>query len=327
MKEVILQALAKADGPVSGEALSRAVGKSRTAIWQWIKELRADGYVIDAAPNRGYRLLARPDRLFPWEIQSRLSTRIIGHTIEYRHVVDSTNDLAKSLAKEGAAEGLVVVAEEQQKGRGRRGRSWASPFGLGVWVSVVLRPPIPPYEAPQAALVAALATAGAIEATAGIEAAIKWPNDILVTGRKTAGILVEMDAELEEVRSLVVGVGINANLPREAIPEEARARATSLMEATGRKVDRIALLAAFLTQLEAGYLQWIDKGFDAILPTLRAKTAYLGERVEVIEAARTWHGIARDLASDGALLVEDAGGRRVPVYAAEVSLRPGRDPA
>jgi len=324
MKRLILQALSSAEGPVSGEALSRAVGKSRTAIWQWIKELREDGYVIDAAPNRGYRLLSRPDRLYPWEIQSRLKTWVIGREIEYRPVVDSTNDLAKTMAKDGAAEGLVVVAEEQRKGKGRRGRSWASPFGLGVWVSVLLRPAIAPYDAPQAALVAALAAARAVEGEVGVEAQIKWPNDILVGGLKTAGILVEMDAELEEVRSLVIGVGINVNLSRQELPEDARSRATSLMEAAGRKIDRVELLAAFLTRLEESYFTWIEKGFAAILPALREKAAYLGERVEVIEAGRRWQGIARDLGDDGALLVEDDSGQLVAVYAAEVSLRPGQ---
>src|SRR5690606_27602910 len=284
MKIQILKALSEAEGYVSGEALSRAAGRSRTAVWQWIEELRADGYVIEAAPRRGYRLLARPDRLYPWEVEARLSTRFIGRRIEYRERVDSTNDLAKSLAEEGAPEGLVVVAEEQLKGKGRRGRSWASPFGLGVWVSIVLRPAVPPYEAPRAALIAALAACRAVEETAGVPVQVKWPNDVLVHGKKVAGILVEMEAELEEVRFLVAGVGINANLPAGAFPEDARDQATSLMAATGRKVDRVQLLAALLTHLEAGYLQWMEKGFDPLLDEVRRKMAYLGEPVEVIGA-------------------------------------------
>lgn len=321
MKREILKALSAAEGYVSGQALSRSVGKSRTAVWQWIEELRADGYGIEAAPNRGYRLLSRPDRLFPWEIQERLATRLIGRQIEYRPQVESTNDLAKALARQGAPEGLVVVAEEQLKGRGRRGRSWASPFGLGVWVSVLLRPAIPPSEAPKAALVAALAAADAIEEAVGIEVAIKWPNDVLVDGKKTSGILVEMEAELEEVRSLIVGVGINANVPLSAIPAEARPRSTSLMEATGKKVDRLRLLASFLSRLEARYVEWTQTGFDSILPVLREKTAYLGQPVRIIQSPREWQGIALDVAPDGALIVQDDRGRRVPVYAAEVSLR------
>jgi len=324
MKIQILKALSEAEGYVSGEALSRAAGRSRTAVWQWIEELRADGYVIEAAPRRGYRLLARPDRLYPWEVEARLSTRFIGRRIEYRERVDSTNDLAKSLAEEGAPEGLVVVAEEQLKGKGRRGRSWASPFGLGVWVSIVLRPAVPPYEAPRAALIAALAACRAVEETAGVPVQVKWPNDVLVHGKKVAGILVEMEAELEEVRFLVAGVGINANLPAGAFPEDARDQATSLMAATGRKVDRVQLLAALLTHLEAGYLQWMEKGFDPLLDEVRRKMAYLGEPVEVIGATRRWTGTAVDLAPDGALLVKDPEGRTVPVYAGDVSLRRGR---
>ncbi len=188
------------------------------------------------------------------------------------------------MAKDGAAEGLVVVAEEQRKGKGRRGRSWASPFGLGVWVSVLLRPAIAPYDAPQAALVAALAAARAIEGEVGIEAQIKWPNDILVGGLKTAGILVEMDAELEEVRSLVIGVGINVNLPRQELPRSREARATSLMEAAGRKIDRVESWPRFSRALRRATSPGSNKGFAAILPALREKAAYLGERVEVIEA-------------------------------------------
>jgi len=321
MKGEILSALEKAEGYVSGEALSRAVGKSRAAVWQWIEELRADGYVIEAAPRRGYRLLSRPDRLYPWEVQSRLSTRVIGRQVAYRERVDSTNDLAKSMAKAGAPEGLVVVAEEQLKGRGRRGRSWASPFGLGIWVSVVLKPSIGPFEAPKAGLLAALAAARAIGEATGLKASVKWPNDVLVEGKKAAGILVEMDAELEVVRSLVIGIGINANLPLEAIPEDAREYATSLMEATGRRIDRAGLLAGFLAHLEACYFQWMEEGFAPLLEALREKAAFLGEPVEVIEANRRWTGTAEDIASDGALLVRDEKGETVPVYAGDVSLR------
>lgn len=323
MKREIVAALIGAGGYVSGEALSRAVGKSRAAVWQWIEELRADGYVIEAAPRRGYRLLSRPDRLFPWEIQARLATRFVGCQVEYYERVESTNDLAKSLAKADAPEGLVVVAEEQVKGRGRRGRSWASPYGLGIWVSVVLRPAIPPREAPKAALVAALAVARATEETAGVAAQVKWPNDVLLGGRKVAGILVEMDAELEEVRSLVIGVGINANLPLHAIPEEARDQATSLMEATGHKVDRVEVLARFLTHLETCYVQWMTCGFSPLLAALRQKAAYLGEPVRIVEANRVWEGTAIEIAPDGALLVRDSKGEVVPVYAGDVSLRRG----
>ena len=321
LKKELLRLLDRGNQPVSGEALSRMLGKSRTAVWQWIEELRADGYVIEAAPRRGYTLVSRPDRLYPWEVQERLATALIGRHFEYHASVESTNDIAKTRAKEGAPEGLVVVAEEQVKGRGRRGRSWASPFGLGVWVSVLLRPRIPPSEAPKAALITALAVADAVTETTGVKAAIKWPNDVLVGGKKTAGILVEMEAEIEEVRSLVVGVGINANLPLDAIPQEARDIATSLMEATGRQVDRRQLLAAFLSRLEERYQSWLGDGFARLLPELRARTAYLGQPVRILQASREWQGVAVDLAEDGALLVQDASGTVTPVYAAEVSLR------
>ena len=321
MKEQVLAALKAAGDYVSGEEISRGLQKSRAAVWQWIEELRRDGYEIEASPRKGYRLLRSPDRLFPWEVAPYLTTAFVGRRIEYRPSVDSTNELARSLARQGAAEGLVVVAEEQTAGRGRRGRAWRSPWGKGVWSTTLLRPAVSPYEAPKMALVAALATAQAIEEATGLAATVKWPNDVLVAGRKVCGILVEMEAELELVRFLAVGIGVNANLTPEEIPPEARQYAGSLMTALGRPVDRRALCGALLNRLEAEYLRWQREGFNAVLVDLRRRTEMLGRPVRVFDGDGAWDGVARDIAADGALLVE-AEGRVRPVYAAEVSVRP-----
>ncbi len=319
-KEQVLALLCAGNGPVSGEEMSRSLGKSRAAVWQWIQELRADGYEIDASPRRGYTLIGTPDRLYSWEIARHLKTAALGRAIEYRPSVDSTNDLAKSLAKEGALEGLVVVAEEQVAGKGRRGRSWSSPFGEGVWSSTILRPAFSPYDAPKMALVAALATARAIDECTTLEASVKWPNDVLVSGRKVCGILVEMDAEIDQVRYLVVGVGINANVRETAIPKEARESATSLKAELGKPVNRSRLLAALLNHLEPLYLRMQREGFGDILGELRERTHTLGRPVRVIESDGAWDGFARDIARDGALLVETADGDVRSVYAAEVSV-------
>lgn len=321
MKERVLQAIESAGGFVSGEEISAAIGKSRTAVWKWISELRADGYVIDAVPRKGYRLAGRPDRLYPCEIARHLETDFVGRTVHYLDSVTSTNDEAKALAKEGAAEGLVVVAEEQVKGRGRRGRSWASPPYVGVWSSTVLRPIISPQDAPKVALVAALAAVCAVEEAADLEALVKWPNDVLVNGKKVAGILVEMEAELDAVRFLVIGIGINANLPIEAIPEEARERASTLVRERGQKIDRALLLGRLLTHLERFYLTWQVRGFSPILREVRERTAYLGRDVKVVEHGDSWVGEAVSIAPDGSLLVRAPDGKVRSVYAAEVSLR------
>jgi len=321
MKERVLEELDRAGGYVSGEAISAKLQRSRTAVWQWISELREAGYEIEASPRRGYRLLSRPDRLYPWEVQRHLKTELLGRELEYAPQVGSTNDVAKARAKEGAPEGLVVVAEEQLAGRGRRGRAWSSPFGLGVWSSTLLRPQITPFEAPQAALLAALAVARAIERCTSLSAEVKWPNDVLVQGKKVSGILVEMDAELERVRSLVVGIGINANLPAEALPEEARAFATSLLLATGRPVDRAALLARTLEELERVYFAWREGGFLPLLEEVRGRMGMLGSKVTVSGQSGSWIGRAVDVGGDGALLVERDGGEVVSVYAADVSVR------
>ena len=321
MKAEVLKALSESDGFVSGEEISRAVGKTRTAVWQWIEELRADGYVIEAVTRRGYRLVSRPDRVYPWEIERHLDTRFVGRKIHYHEYIGSTNDEAKLAVRNGAPEGTVVVAEAQVKGRGRRGRSWVSPYGAGVWSSAILRPKISPYDAPKVALIAALAVVRGIEEATGVGAEIKWPNDVLVGGRKVAGILVEMDAEIETVRAIVVGMGVNANVPMDALPAEVRATAGSLSDAAGVKIDRALLLGRMLTHLERLYVAWTKRGFDGLLPELKEKTATLGKRVRVIEAASEWEGKALDIAPDGALIVED--GARAPrrVYAAEVSIR------
>lgn len=320
MKERVLEALQRAGGYVSGEAISAELQKSRTAVWQWIAQLREAGYEIEASPRRGYRLLSRPDRLYPWEVKRHLRTQILGRQMEYSLRVGSTNDVAKARAKEGAPEGLVVVAEEQLAGRGRRGRSWSSPFGLGVWSSTLLRPRITPFEAPQTALIAALAVARAIERSTCLAAEVKWPNDVLLQGKKVSGILVEMDAELERVRWLVVGIGINANLPAEALPEEARSSATSLLLATGRPVDRAALLARVLEELERAYIAWQEGGLGPLLAEVRGRMGMLGREVTVAGQRERWTGRAVDVAGDGALLVE-RDGEVIPVHAADVSVR------
>src|SRR5512145_2072069 len=228
-EELVLAFLAEAvDEFVSGEAISDKLGLTRAAVWKHVEALRGQGYRIDAVPARGYRLAGVPDRLTPLELRPLLNTHDLGQVVHWYEELGSTNDRAKELADEGAEHGEVVVAEAQTAGRGRRGRSWASPARRNLYFSVVLRPELPPTRAAEITLVASVAICDALR-QAGVEAGIKWPNDLLASGRKIAGILTELAAEPEQVQWVVLGVGVNVNARREDFPEELRGEATSLL--------------------------------------------------------------------------------------------------
>ena len=203
---------------VSGAALSSALGVSRAAVWKHVEALRADGYRIEARRARGYTLTGNPDRLLPAEITQHLTTTRFGRRLETFETIDSTNIRAGQLAREGAPEGTLVVAERQTHGRGRLGRSWVSPARVNLYASFVLRPQLAPADAPQLALAAAVAVARALAPLAPGRVAIKWPNDCLLDGRKVAGILTEMDAEVDRVRAVVLGIGVNLNATTRAFP-------------------------------------------------------------------------------------------------------------
>lgn len=318
----ILQSFgASSDGFVSGGELAKRLQVSRTAIWKQIVALRELGYVVEAAPRKGYRLLERPDRLFPWELQARLRTEVFGYEIEYHEQIGSTNERARRLAREGAAEGTLVVAEEQLAGRGRRGRGWVSPFGEGIFASLVLRPPISPFEAPKLTLLAAVAVCRSIGAVCGVEAGLKWPNDVLVQGKKVCGILVEMGAELDTVNYVVIGSGVNANLRVENLPPDVQATAGSLRELTGRSVDRTALLAEYLRVLERLYKQGLTDSFQTLLGEVRHVSTTLGQFVRVHTMDGVWEGKAVEIDDSGALVVVDSAGIAHRLHSGEVSVR------
>lgn len=266
VKSEILALLKKNQpGFVSGEEISDSLQVSRTAIWKHIKALREDGYVIESHPRVGYRLVSVPDRLYPDEITTHLRTRLIGKSVVYFPETVSTNDAAKELAAAGIPEGTLVVTEEQTGGRGRLGRAWHSPAGRGIWLSVILRPDINPMDAPKITLLTAVALARTLAAYPGIKPGIKWPNDILVEGRKIAGILTEMNAELDRVNFIVLGIGININTSLKEFPAELRDTATSLYTAAGRHWDRLEFLAKMLENLEELYLMLTQGRFPAII--------------------------------------------------------------
>jgi BirA family biotin operon repressor/biotin-[acetyl-CoA-carboxylase] ligase len=307
-EELVLAFLAEAgDEYVSGEAISDKLGLTRAAVWKHVEMLRARGYRIDALPARGYRLAAVPDRLGPLELHPLLGTRELGQVLHCFEEVGSTSDVARELAEEGAAHGEVVIAEAQTAGRGRRGRTWVSPPRRNVYLSVVLRPDLPPARAAELTLVASVALCDALR-QAGVEAGIKWPNDVLASGKKIGGILTELAAEPDRVSWVAIGIGVNVNAREEDFPPELRGEATSVLLERGQAAPRALFAAALLATLES----WIDRhaaeGFEAIREAWRERNVTLGREVVVRTDGREITGLAEDLDAGGALLVRTAGG-------------------
>ncbi|MCE5287232.1 MAG: biotin--[acetyl-CoA-carboxylase] ligase [Pelosinus sp.] len=321
MRARILQLLRQnEDGYLSGEAISEKLAISRTAVWKHIRALKEAGYQIEAHPRCGYSLQQAPDKLLPEEIYSRLNASTLGKKIHYFSKVTSTNTEAKKLAESGCQEGTVVLAEEQENGRGRISRGWFSPPGQGIWLSVVLRPALSPYEISKCTLMAAVAVYKAILRVTGIKCGIKWPNDILYQGKKLVGILTELNAEVDAVNYIVIGIGINVNIAAEDFPSEIKSIATSLAVAAGESVSRLELVCAVLEELEKSYQAVLQQGFGEVLTEWRSYSATLGKEVSVIGANESYVGKALDIAEDGALLVQVAD-KIERVVAGDISIR------
>ena len=321
MSRDVLELLRAAGGYISGEKMAERLGVTRAAVWKKIAALRDAGYDISSAPRSGYVLRSAPDRLIETEISQDLKTALVGRKVICYDVVDSTNLVLKNLAREGAEDGTVVVADSQGTGRGRMERAFFSPPGKGIWVSILLRPTFLPQDAPKCTLMAAVAVARAMEKF-GLRAAIKWPNDILHDGRKLVGILTEMSAEMDCVNYVVIGIGINVNIAPEEFPAELRAIATSLMQMKGAPLPRVAFLQELLRVLDDLYASVQREGFAPVLAAWREYTVTLGQEVRVIgPAGEEFEGVAVDIDAEGALLVDTAEGRR-RVLAGDVSIRP-----
>ena len=322
-EELVLGFLAEGgEDFTSGEILSGKLGLSRTAVWKCVESLRLKGYRIDAVPARGYRLVEVPDRLSPLELQPLLNTHELGRTIHYREEVPSTNEVAFRLAQDGAAHGEVVISEVQTKGRGRRGRVWVSPPGGNLYFSAILRPELPPQRAPELTFVAAVAVAQTLREAGAKNASIKWPNDLLVDGRKVAGILTELSAEPEQVHFVVVGVGVNLNIPPSALPPEVAQIATSLSAARGGRVPRALFAAALFTRLEEGVDLHQEEGFGPVQKAWRELNGTLGQEVLVKTEQREFAGVAEDVDEHGALLVRTAHGTERVLSGDVEQLRP-----
>ena len=303
---------------VSGAELSNLLGVSRTAVWKQIGALRELGYAIEAVPSRGYRLLTTPDTLIAAELQAGLETRVIGREIVFLASTDSTNLRAVELAEQGAADGTVVIAEEQTQGKGRLGRRWASPPGVNLYLSVLLRPPILPWDAPQLTFLSAVAVARAIAAEPGLQPEVKWPNDLLLGGRKVAGLLSEMRSETEGIHHVVLGIGVNLNMTAGQFPAELRYPATSLRLETGHPVSRRDFARRLLRQLDRLYAEYLEAGFEPVRRAWEGFFHLAGREVEVDCQQRILRGTVTGIAEDGALLLRDAAGHCERILAGDV---------
>ena len=315
----ILSALrANVDG-VSGAELAGQLKISRAAVWARIEELRRVGFEIEAGPHFGYRLVDEPDALFADDLLARLGkTKVVGRDIQVFEQTTSTNDVIEMLARDGVPEGAVVFAEAQTKGRGRLGRKWMSPTHKGLWFSILLRPELRPQETTQLTVASATALRRAIKNVTGLLAEIKWPNDLLIGGKKVAGILTEMSAEVDRVRHVILGIGVDVN--QEEFPPELRKLATSLKIEAGWEISRAELAVEILRELDLDYARIGGGKFPAVADEWEAGCATIGKNVSVQMGARQIRGRAEALDDDGALLVRTEHGRLERIIGGDVTM-------
>lgn len=320
MKEEILRLLRSADGYISGQELCNRFGVSRTAVWKAINQLKEAGYEIEAQQNKGYRLMAAPDLMTEAEIKSLMHTDWVAKEVLYFDTIDSTNTKAQELAEKGYPSGTLVVADKQESGKGRRGRSWVSPSGTGIFMTLMIKPDINPNNASMLTLVAALAVAKAITSVTGEEAMIKWPNDIVVNSKKVCGILTEMNAQFDYINHIVVGIGINVH--NESFPEEISQMASSLMiEAGGKRFHRAQIIAETMSYFEQYYDTFLKtQDLSALVREYDELLVNRNKSVRVLDPKEPFDGKAMGITPRGELIVDTWESRKL-VSSGEVSVR------
>lgn len=306
---------------LSGEEISRRLNISRTAVWKQINKLRSAGYEFEALPRLGYRMTEKPVPLDPAVLSACLTNRSFGHQIEVLRSTTSTQEDARRLAEEGAPEGTLVIAEEQTGGRGRMGKKFYSPFGKGIWMSLILRPTQPLHLTQQLTLLTGVAVRRAILKTTGIEAGIKWPNDLLIDGKKVCGILLESANEDDFVRYCIAGIGISVNLKEEDYPDELKSIATSLRMASGHNINRNELICSILNEMESLYGLYNEQGFEPIASLWEASSVTMNREVCVQSPKGVMNGTAAGLHPSGALLVRNEDGELTPVFSGDITLQ------
>lgn len=299
---------------ISGQEISQTLAISRAAVWKQVESLREQGFEIEAQRSRGYRLLGGPDLMLASEIEKGLGCKWLGSSLHCLAEIDSTNARARQLAEEGAADGTVIIADRQSAGRGRLGRRWESPSAVNLYCSILLRPQIPVQQAPQMTFLSAVAVAETLQELYALSARVKWPNDILVGGKKIAGLLNEMNAETEQIHFVILGIGINLNMTTEQFPEQLNYPATSVFLERDEKIDRVAFVRAFLQRLDGYYGEFLAEGFVPIRRRWEALCDLMNARVQV----EHWQGTVVGLDSDGALRLQLDDGRVERILAGDV---------
>lgn len=304
---------------VSGEALSTQLAVSRTAIWKHICKLREEGYGIESSPKKGYLLRTISDLLLPNEIREGLDTNVFGwKDIVYYSKISSTNTKAKELAAGDAPEGTLVVAEQQVKGRGRKGRTWFSPSQGGIYISLILKPPISPGEAPKITMLTGVVVAETLLKLTPCKINIKWPNDILVNGKKLAGILTEMSTEMDAIDYIVVGLGMNVSTL--GFPDDIKDKATSILIETGKYFPRVTFIREYLRWYEKYYEIFKNIGFEPVIQRWKELTNTIGQMVIAEVAGKKYIGEVHDIDNDGILILKDESEKLHRIFSGDVTL-------
>lgn len=322
LRSKLLEAFSNAEGGfISGQKLSEYIGCSRTAVWKHIEDLRKEGYELEAVRRLGYRITKKPNKISDNEIKIGLKTRKMGHHVHFEETVTSTQKIAQTLANEGAEEGTIVVAEQQTNGRGRMARQWYSPSGTGIWMSLIIRPNIAVQATPQLTLLTAVAIVQAIEEITPLKPDIKWPNDILINGKKLVGILTELQAEADRVHSIIIGTGINVNQSITDFPEELHHVATSIHLETDKQWDRAQLIQEILLKFENLYSLYLAQGFRPIKLLWEGYAVSLQKPITARTINGTVEGKAIGINDAGVLLIQTSDGSVKQIYSADIELQ------
>ncbi|MCX7857043.1 MAG: biotin--[acetyl-CoA-carboxylase] ligase [Deltaproteobacteria bacterium] len=313
----LLNLLSEQKNYLSSFELSKKLKISPHTIIKTIGLLRRCGYTIETKRRVGYRLIQKPDKLYPWEVRFHLVTRKIGYRIIYKQVLESTNTYAIELAKKGEPEGTCVVSEAQKKGKGRLGRKWISPEGKNIYLSIILRPQISFSDVHTLSYLTCLVVTETLETVSTLRPTLKWPNDVLIGEKKISGTLVELSSTLKKVNFVVVGIGLNVNMEPNDLPEEIKNVATSIYMETGRKYDRAYVCAILLNSFEKFYLAFLEKGSSFIRTIWEEKAKIKGQALTVSVGENIVAGLCEGLGDDGALLLNTPSGTE-RIYAGDL---------
>ncbi|MEC3885878.1 biotin--[acetyl-CoA-carboxylase] ligase [Halobacillus litoralis] len=317
-RKELIELLNHLEGHISGQELSDQLGISRTAVWKHMNELKKDGYEIEAVQRKGYKILSSPDKISENTLRWGLGTKWLGHELHHYDQVESTQEIVHQLAKQGKPHGTVVIADEQVKGKGRMSRNWDSPKGKGIWMSILLRPNLPPVQAPQITLLAATVLARMIAERSSLVPQIKWPNDLLINHKKVSGILTEMQAEQDTIQYIVLGMGMNVNQEDREIPSDIQYKASSLKIESSEHWNIQQTVQHILRLFEETYERFESHGFASIKKDWEHFGYKIGEEVTISTMRKTWQATLIGIEPDGALRARSIDGEEEKLYSAEI---------